>query len=56
MTVVNAVALAGGFTYRAAKKEVHIVRSEDKARVPQPASQQAPVFPGDVIEVSERFF
>ena len=55
MTVINAVALAGGFTYRAQKGKIKIVRdSADKEEVV--ADTETLVYPGDVIEVGERFF
>jgi polysaccharide export outer membrane protein len=55
MTVINAVALAGGFTYRADQDDVVISRGGSSG----PALQAAPdtkVLPGDIIEVQERFF
>jgi polysaccharide export outer membrane protein len=56
MTVMNAVAVAGGFTYRAKKNSVRVVRGagEDRREIRLPLD--APVQPGDVIEVRERFF
>ncbi|MGH8468507.1 MAG: polysaccharide biosynthesis/export family protein [Gammaproteobacteria bacterium] len=56
MTVVTAVALAGGFTYRADTDEVYITRATDKGKTKQSADQNTPVLPGDVIEVPERYF
>lgn len=56
MTVTEAVALAGGYTYRAKKKEVIIIRGNDPKRTEQPATDTTPVLPGDVIKVPERFF
>ncbi len=56
MTVVTAVALAGGFTYRADSDEVYITRVTDKQKTKQSADQNTPVMPGDVIEVPERYF
>lgn len=54
MTAWNAVALAGGFTYRAKTGYVLLRRGS------RDAAQQVPldalVQPGDVIEVAERFF
>ena len=52
MTVVQAVALAGGFTYRARTDNVVIVRASSR----QAAGQTTVVMPGDIIEVPERFF
>ncbi len=56
MSVLNAVALAGGFTYRARKDEMMVVRAGDAAKKEQPVSQEANVLPGDIIRVPERFF
>jgi protein involved in polysaccharide export with SLBB domain len=55
MTVINAVALAGGFTYRADQDDIVISRGGSSG----PELQAAPdteVLPGDIIEVQERFF
>jgi polysaccharide export outer membrane protein len=55
MTVLNAVALAGGFTYRAKTSRVYIRRnSKDGDEID--AEQSAAVQPGDIIRVAERFF
>jgi len=56
MSVVNAVALAGGYTYRARENRLLIIRGTDKSREKQPANHDTAVLPGDVIEVPERFF
>ncbi len=56
MTVVNAIALAGGYTYRAKEKEVLIMRARDAERKQEPADHETVVLPGDVIEVPERFW
>ncbi len=56
MTVINAIALAGGYTYRAAEKKVTIARAGDAERESLPATYDTAVLPGDVIEVPERFF
>lgn len=55
MTVINAVALAGGYTYRASQGSITVQRggsNSDKVGV-GPTSQ---VLPGDIITVPERFF
>jgi protein involved in polysaccharide export with SLBB domain len=55
MTVINAVALAGGFTYRADQDDIVISRGGSSG----PELEAAPdteVLPGDIIEVQERFF
>ena len=56
MSVVNAVALAGGYTYRARENRLLIIRATDTTRTKQPANHDTAVLPGDVIEVPERFF
>jgi polysaccharide export outer membrane protein len=56
MTVVNAIALAGGYTYRANKDEVLITRASDPNRKAVQAERTDIVLPGDVIEVKERLF
>jgi polysaccharide export outer membrane protein len=56
MTVVTAVAVAGGFTYRAVTNQFSIVRTIDGTASEGKAERQAPVQPGDVITVFERLF
>ena len=56
MTVTEAVALGGGFTYRAKKEKFVIIRASDATRRERPASITDVVLPGDVIKVLERFF
>lgn len=55
MRVVNAVAMAGGFTYRAREVELLIIRAAGNGEK-ESAAQDTYVLPGDVIEVPERFF
>ena len=55
MRVINAVAMAGGFTYRAKEEDLLITRAKGDGKQER-ARQETSVFPGDVIEVSERFF
>lgn len=55
MTVIKAVALAGGFSYRAAQGDIVISRGGSEG--PQiEARPETAVLPGDIIEVPERFF
>lgn len=59
LTVYQAVAIAGGYTYRADRDDISIRRQTDKgAGTEQRLSGQedTPVLPGDVIEIGERFF
>jgi polysaccharide export outer membrane protein len=56
MTVVTAVAVAGGFTYRAVEGYASVVRTSDGAAMESRATRQDFVRPGDVITVFERRF
>lgn len=56
MSVLNAVALAGGYTYRANKKYALIVRASDPEKREIQAKPNDLVKPGDIIRVPERFF
>jgi polysaccharide export outer membrane protein len=56
LTVMNAVATANGFTYRANKGKVFIRRSGDTAEQEYPLTSTTPVAPGDTIRIGERFF
>ncbi len=56
MGVLNAVALAGGYTYRADKSDIHIVRANDPTKKEQEIGEDGTVLPGDIIKVPERFF
>lgn len=55
MTVINAVALAGGYTYRAQENKIYIIRENEPGKK-QRVDQNTLVLPGDTIEVPERFF
>ena len=56
MTVLNAVALAGGYTYRAKQTRVLVVRANDPSKNEKVADQKTVIMPGDIIRVPERFF
>ncbi len=65
MTIVDAIAAAGGFTGTAAKNSVHLRREHDgkvqtkNYRVADISEGRAPnvvIFPGDVLVVEERLF
>jgi len=57
INVLNAVALAGGFTYRADKDDVKILRrQEGRKDIYREFSVDAVIKPGDIILVEERFF
>ncbi|KRA64519.1 polysaccharide biosynthesis protein [Caulobacter sp. Root656] len=56
LTVLNAVATAEGFTYRANKRSVFIKRAEDPAEQSYPLTPLTKVAPGDTIRIGERYF
>lgn len=56
MTVQSAVAIAGGFSYRADQSTVHITRRRGDKLVEMDVDTGAPVRPGDTILVEERYF
>ncbi len=56
MTVLNAVALGGGFTYRAQKGRMTITRGDDNDEENRRVKPEEVVLPGDIIRVPERFF
>ena len=55
MNVLNAVAVAGGYTYRANQDQVYITRGGNEESA-YPAGQSVQVLPGDIVRVPERFF
>jgi polysaccharide export outer membrane protein len=56
MNVVNAVALAGGYTYRASDSDVFVRRNGSQREEELPANERTRIYPGDIIRVAERFF
>ena len=56
MNVLNAVALAGGFTYRAREGEVYIKHAGSNEEEEVDVEAGGKVQPGDIIRVKERFF
>ncbi|HEY0466917.1 MAG TPA: SLBB domain-containing protein, partial [Polyangiaceae bacterium] len=56
MSILNAVALAGGYTTRADDAEVYIRRSGQNQEVQVPADQTTKVEPGDIIRIPQRYF
>jgi len=56
MTVVNAVALAGGYTPRSNRDRIVVKRASDPDKGEQRVEEDSAVLPGDVIRVPERFF
>jgi polysaccharide export outer membrane protein len=56
LTVLNAVATAEGFTYRANKNKVFIKRADGSREEEFPLTSTTQVAPGDTIRIGERFF
>jgi len=56
LTVMNAIATAGGFTYRAKHSVVQIKSANDPKEHKVRLNEQLPLQPGDTIRVLERYF
>lgn len=56
MTIINAVALAGGYTPRANHDRIKIKHGNEASAAEHEVKEDSAVLPGDVIEVPERFF
>jgi polysaccharide biosynthesis/export protein len=56
LTVPNAVATAGGFTYRANQSRVFIRHANENVERSYPLTVATPVLPGDTVRIGERLF
>lgn len=56
LTVMNAVARAEGFTYRANKRKVFIKRSGEPQEQAVKLTPDLQVYPGDTVRIGERYF
>jgi polysaccharide export outer membrane protein len=56
LTVMNAVATAGGFSYRADSKRVFIKHPSESGETEYALTSVTPVLPGDTIRIPERRF
>jgi polysaccharide export outer membrane protein len=56
MTLLGAVALAGGFTYRAVENSAAVMRTLDGHKIEGRAQPDTALQPGDVVTVFERRF
>jgi polysaccharide export outer membrane protein len=56
LTIMNAIAAAGDFTYRADKREVMVTGSSDGVERKVLLTPTTPIHPGDRIRVKERLF
>jgi protein involved in polysaccharide export with SLBB domain len=56
MTILNAVALAGGYTDQADDSDVYVRRNGTSKEVEVPADQTTRIYPGDVIRITRTTF
>jgi polysaccharide export outer membrane protein len=56
MTYLKAIAIAGGFSYRAKQDHVYVIRSDDPELEELKLEIKEKVQPGDIIRVAERMF
>ena len=56
LTIQNAVAIAGGYTYRANTGKAFVRRAGQDQEVEVQTNQRVAINPGDIIRVPERFF
>jgi polysaccharide export outer membrane protein len=56
LTVLNAVATAGGFTYRANRSRVFIRHANESDERAYALTPTTPVLPGDTVRIGERLF
>ena len=54
MTVLSAIAKAGGYDYRAWEGEVLLVRIVDGKQKEYRANERTPILPGDIVKVPQR--
>jgi polysaccharide export outer membrane protein len=55
-TIMDAIASAGGFTYRANESKVYVRRAGTNSEDVYPADVPTPIYPGDNIRIPERLF
>ena len=56
LTLEKAVALAGGFSARANKREVEVTREVSGKKTSERMTLDKPILPGDIVNVRESFF
>lgn len=56
LTVQKAISIAGGFTERAVRSKVSIIREKDPAHKPHSVDLSESVAPGDMLTIEESFF
>jgi protein involved in polysaccharide export with SLBB domain len=56
ITILNAVAIAGGFTYRADEDSAYLTRGNDPNAKQVEVRMDTVLLPGDIVEIGERYF
>ena len=56
LTVQKAIALAGGLTDLASQRGISVIREGDNKNKAESVSMDAPLGPGDILVIDERFF
>ena len=56
LTLEKAIALSGGFTERASRKKITVIRAGDPDATAEAIELSNPVYAGDVITVHQSFF
>ena len=56
LTVERAIALGGGFTERASRSRIEVIRANDPTETAVSIELSDPVYPGDIITVNQSFF
>ncbi len=56
MTYLNAIAIAGGFTYRAKQDRAYVISGVDTSQEERQVKLEKLVQPGDIIRIDERCF
>ena len=56
LTILNAIARAQGFTYRASKKKIFLKRAGEAVEQRLKLTPDLQVYPGDTVRVGERYF
>lgn len=56
MTVLEAVAIGGGYTYRADEDDIRVMRERNGTKEKLTLSPEDKIMPGDIVTITERFF
>jgi protein involved in polysaccharide export with SLBB domain len=56
MKVLNAIALAHGYTYRADQSRITVTRGDDASATPMRAKEADVLEPGDTVNVLESWY